>query len=175
MIRKAKLQDINSCIPLIKMALGDIIYLLSKSNDKDTTEKKLTQLYNDTQNRISHKNMLVYEQDSKVVAMMISYKGSDVKWLDMNYSDIYECECNDDEYYIDAIAVNEKFQSQGIATKLFKYAEILAKEKNERKIALLVETLKQKNIQLYKKLGFKIDGERNIYNLKFYHMIKEIK
>lgn len=175
MIRKAKKIDIIHSLPLLKLALDDIIYHLSGTKDEEKTDQKLAELFLSEQSRISYKNIAVFEENGLVVAVMVSYSGSKLSWLDELYKDIFEKECFDDEYYIDAVAVDEKFRGRGIATMLIEYASSLAKTQNHQKIALIVDKNKEKNIRLYEKIGFKTDQNLEIYNHTYKHMIKDIE
>ncbi|WP_141071280.1 GNAT family N-acetyltransferase [Campylobacter pinnipediorum] len=175
MIRKANTNEANQCINLLKLALDDIIYTLSKSNDEKYTNDFLISMFKSEQCRISYKNTTVFEKDNKIVGVMVSYGGKDVKYLDKHYKNIFEKECFDDEYYIDAIAVDEKYRGNKIATKLINYTDNLAKDKNYNKISLIVDNHKEKTMQFYQRLGFLYDQDFRVYDKDFKHMIKDIK
>ena len=85
-----------------------------------------------------------------------------------------EAECFEDEFYIDSIAVDEKFRGRGIAKELIQFIFKVADEKRIGKVALIVDEDKIKTKEFYEKIGFKTDCEKIINSHRYYHMIKEI-
>ena len=61
-------------------------------------------------------------------------------------------------YSIKYVFVDPNYRKMGLATRLLKYAMILAKEKGAKKVNLNVYLTDTKTINLYKKLGFIIFG-----------------
>lgn len=173
MIRQANKSDLQAVIRLLKLALDDIIYHLSGTKDELQTDNKLQELFLSKQSRISYKNITIFEENGVVAGIMVSYDGSKLNWLDEHFKGVFERECFDDEYYIDAIAVDENFRNKGIATKLINQTKNLAKMANQAKISLIVDINKPKNVALYEKLGFKTDQILKIYNHEYKHMIKD--
>ncbi len=62
-------------------------------------------------------------------------------------------------YLIDA-AVDKEHRSKGIGSALFKAAETLAKERGARRIELEVFAKNVRAIELYKRLGYEIEGTK---------------
>ena len=52
------------------------------------------------------------------------------------------------------IAINPSFQGQGIGSRLMKYAEARAKEKNISELHLATHVLLDENVSLYRRLGW---------------------
>ena len=61
-------------------------------------------------------------------------------------------------YSIKYVFVDPNYRKMGVATRLLKYAMILAKEKGAKKVNLNVYLTETRTIDLYKKLGFKKTG-----------------
>lgn len=85
-------------------------------------------------------------------------------------------ESNDDEVYIDSVAVNENFRGLGIAERLINRVYAEAKILGYPKVSLLVDQNDQKLQNYYKKLGFTEKGQLNVnYEIffKMVHLLKE--
>ena len=114
---------------------------------------------------------------------MCAYFGGDVAKLDSEISQHLkalgkdaqiEKECFDDEFYIDSIAVDEKFRGQGLAKELILHSFARAKELGHKKVSLIVDINKPKVRKFYESLGFKFNTKKIINLHEYDHMIKEI-
>jgi len=134
--------------------------------------------------RLSYNNIYTYKIDDKIVGILLAYSSNDVKKLDYPmleyiknkgiFLDSFEQECFANEFYIDTVSVDSKFQGRGIAKELFSFAEKRAKELNFKKLSLLVDLENTKAKALYIKLGFKDNKILNVSGSSFYHMIKKV-
>lgn len=91
---------------------------------------------------------------------------------------IYDMDQNlinqEDSWYVDTLAVNKKYQGQGIGSKIFQefFFDYVKKHGNE-KIKLSTNTLP--NTYFYKKNGFKeVDHEKSKYGFDTWHFEKLI-
>lgn len=132
--------------------------------------------FNDNQTRFSKQNICCAKVDENIVAAMCSYGGKDALMLDdkMNqylkqYNKQLKCECLQDEYYLDSIAVQENYRGNGIFKVLMHQCFDLAKANGYKKISLLA-----KNPKIYTAFGFEIVEEFELYNEKYFKMIKLI-
>lgn len=73
------------------------------------------------------------------------------------------------EGHMTNVAVSQKYQNIGVANKLIQKMVDTAIEKEMIGLTLEVSTINEKAIHLYKKFGFKIEGERKEY----YEVTKE--
>ena len=114
---------------------------------------------------------------------MCAYFGGDAWQLDREISQHLkalgkdakiEKECFDDEFYIDSIAVDEKFRGQGLAKELILHSFTKAKELGHKKVSLIVDVNKPKVRKFYESLGFKFNTKKIINLHEYDHMIKEI-
>ena len=183
MIKNAQKQDAKICIKLLNLAMEDIAYKLSGYDDPVKSDEILEKFFVSETNRLSYKNVYVYKRDDVIIAAMCAYFGGDTAKLDREISQHLkalgkdaqiEKECFDDEFYIDSIAVDEKFRGQGLAKELILHSFAKAKELGHKKVSLIVDVNKPKVRKFYESLGFKFNTKKIINLHEYDHMIKEI-
>lgn len=183
MIKNAQKQDAKICIKLLNLAMEDIAYKLSGYDDPVKSDEILEKFFVSETNRLSYKNVYVYKRDDVIIAAMCAYFGGDAAQLDSEISQHLkalgkdaqiEKECFDDEFYIDSIAVDEKFRGQGFAKELILHSFAKAKELGHKKVSLIVDVNKPKVRKFYESLGFKFNTKKIINLHEYDHMIKEI-
>ena len=183
MIKNAQKQDAKICIKLLNLAMEDIAYKLSGYDDPVKSDEILEKFFVSEINRLSYKNVYVYKRDDVIIAAMCAYFGGDAAQLDSEISQHLkalgkdaqiEKECFDDEFYIDSIAVDEKFRGQGLAKELILHSFAKAKELGHKKVSLIVDINKPKVRKFYESLGFKFNTKKIINLHEYDHMIKEI-
>lgn len=183
MIKNAQKQDAKICIKLLNLAMEDIAYKLSGYDDPVKSDEILEKFFVSETNRLSYKNVYVYKRDDVIIAAMCAYFGGDAWQLDREISQHLkalgkdaqiEKECFDDEFYIDSIAVDEKFRRQGLAKELILHSFARAKELGYKKVSLIVDINKPKVRKFYESLGFKFNTKKIINLHEYDHMIKEI-
>ena len=183
MIKNAQKQDAKICIKLLNLAMEDIAYKLSGYDDPIKSDEILEKFFESETNRLSYKNVYVYKRDDVIIAAMCAYFGGDAWQLDSEISQHLkalgkdaqiEKECFDDEFYIDSIAVDEKFRGQGLAKELILHSFAKAKELGHKKVSLIVDVNKPKVRKFYESLGFKFNTKKIINLHEYDHMIKEI-
>jgi acetyltransferase, GNAT family len=183
MIKSAQKQDAKICIKLLNLAMEDIAYKLSGYDDPVKSDEILEKFFKSETNRLSYKNVYVYKRDDVIIAAMCAYFGGDAWLLDREISQHLkalgkdaqiEKECFDDEFYIDSIAVDEKFRRQGLAKELILHSFARAKELGHKKVSLIVDVNKPKVRKFYESLGFKFNTKKIINLHEYDHMIKDI-
>ena len=183
MIKNAQKQDAKICIKLLNLAMEDIAYKLSGYDDPAKSDEILEKFFKSETNRLSYKNVYIYKRDDVIIAAMCAYFGGDAWQLDSEISQHLkalgkdaqiEKECFDDEFYIDSIAVDEKFRGQGLAKELILHSFAKAKELGYKKVSLIVDVNKPKVRKFYESLGFKFNTKKIINLHEYDHMIKEI-
>ena len=183
MIKNAQKQDAKICIKLLNLAMEDIAYKLSGYDDPVKSDEILEKFFISEINRLSYKNVYVYKRDEQIIAAMCAYFGGDAWQLDREISQHLkalgkdaqiEKECFDDEFYIDSIAVDEKFRRQGLAKELILHSFAKAKELGHKKVSLIVDVNKPKVRKFYESLGFKFNVKKIVNLHEYDHMIKEI-
>jgi len=181
-IRQAQPADAELAAPLIIDAIGDIAKRMTGETEWDKVEQELCVLFKREDNRHSHLYTYIAELDGKVAGTMVLYAGADAPKLDRNLSEwlankgatssVVDAESLADELYIDTVCIDPAFRGKGIGTKLFEYAEEVAKQVNSAKLSLNVETEKEPAIRLYKRLGYEIVSPWTIIGEPFHHMVK---
>ena len=183
MIKNAQKQDAKICIKLLNLAMEDIAYKLSGYDDPVKSDEILEKFFESETNRLSYKNVYIYKRDEQIIAAMCAYFGGDAWQFDREISQHLkalgkdtevEKECFDDEFYIDSIAVDEKFRGQGLAKELILHSFARAKELGHKKVSLIVDINKPKVRKFYESLGFKFNTKKIINLHEYDHMIKEI-
>ena len=183
MIKNAQKQDAKICIKLLNLAMEDIAYKLSGYDDPAKSDEILEKFFESETNRLSYKNVYVYKRDEQIIAAMCAYFGGDAWLLDREISQQLkalgkdaqiEKECFDDEFYIDSIAVDEKFRGQGLAKELILHSFAKAKELGYKKVSLIVDVNKPKVRKFYESLGFKFNTKKIINLHEYDHTIKDI-
>ncbi|QJD81763.1 GNAT family N-acetyltransferase [Cohnella herbarum] len=170
---------------LIMLAIQDIGYQLTGEKNEADVLSQLERFIVAEGNRFSHSCILVKEAEGRPIGMILCYHGSDaaklyepiVEHLREKTGDLgiaIDQEADEDEYYIDAIAVDPNFQGQGIAKQLIAAAEQQAIESGYDKIALNVDQTNEGAHSLYRKLGYVADKTITIHHKPYWHMVKPL-
>ena len=184
-IRPAEERDTSSVARLILLAIGDIGCQLTGETDERDILRKLETFIDAEGNRFSRSCILVKEEDGRPVGMILCYLGSEAERLyepvlrhlrrkSGNATVTIDKEADEDEYYIDALAVDPSSQGRGYAKQLIAAAESRARELGCDKIALNVDLTNEDARALYAKLGFLADKEISIHRKPFWHMVKSL-
>jgi len=184
-IRQAGSGDTAALARLILLAIQDIAYQLTGEDDEGDVLRRLEAFIDAEDNRFSRSCILALEEDGRPVGMILCYHGGDAERL---YEPVLEHlrrkggdpsvtiddEADEDEYYIDAIAVDPSHQGKGYAKRLIAAAEGRAKELGCDKIALNVDQTNEGAHALYVKLGYHADKEIPIHGKPYWHMVKRL-
>ncbi|MBP1994917.1 GNAT family N-acetyltransferase [Paenibacillus eucommiae] len=168
------------------MAIQDMAYQLTGESNQPEALKQLALFYEMKGNRFSQACIWVKEVDNELAGMILCYHGSQAVHLYQpiidhlrqssgNASFQIEQEADEDEYYIDALAVSPNHQGKGFAKELIAAAEWNAAELKYTKIALNVD---QENLvahRLYQRLGYEADKEIFIHHKPYWHMAKTLR
>ena len=184
MIKQAQKNNVTNISTLILNAIHHIANTLTGENEKSKILETLDKYISMEINRLSYKNIWVYEKENQTVGLILAYNSNDVKKLDAPilehlkskniYLNSFDKECFENEFYIDTVSVSEKFQGAGIAKELFAFIEKKAKELGFDKVSLLVDFENPKALALYEKIGFKKNTILEVSNHSYHHMIKMV-
>jgi|SRR5579884_2581836 len=137
--------------------------------------ERLRQLFRREGNRFSYQNIQVADHDAEVVGLVLSFGGRDEPRLNAAVGPWLEHEANDDEWYIDALAVLKNWGRQGIGTRLLRAAERQARQQQYRNVALHVAPTNQPALDLYTHLGYVVTGQATLYQRPYLHMVKALQ
>lgn len=184
-IRQAQPADAPSVVRLLFDAIKDIGFQLTGAATEQEVIDRLTNFFVQEGNRFSSNQFLVKIADGETAGMILCYHGSDAETIDRPILDelrritndptlTIDKEADEDEYYIDALAVSPEWGGRGIGTELIQAAEQHAQQRGYGKIALNVEQYNERACSLYKKLGYVTDKETIINKKTYFHMIKSL-
>jgi len=184
MIIQAKKEENLTLSHLILNAIGTVANTLTGEHEKNKILETLNFYTNMDYNRLSYKNIWIYEEEKKVIGLIIAYDSNQADKLDKPLIEhlatkglrvkAFDKECFEDEFYIDTISVSSDFQRQGIGKKLMNFVEKKAKNLKFKKLSLLVDYDNHDALKLYEKIGFKKNTTLILSNHNYHHMIKSI-
>ncbi len=123
-------------------------------------------------NRFSYQYIQVAEQRSEVVGLILSFGGRDEGRLNAAIGNWLEHEAQDDEWYVDALAVLMHWGRQGIGTRLLQVAEQQARQQHYTKIALNVAQENTQALSLYQHLHYIVTKKTVLYQRPHVRMVK---
>jgi RimJ/RimL family protein N-acetyltransferase len=143
-IREIKPDDAGSFINLIKKVESESEFMLLEPGERKIVEEEqkkrievIRKSYNST--------IFIAEEDKQLIGYLIVMGGNAKR--------------NKHSVYL-IIGILAEYRGRGIGTKLFEQLEKWAKEQNVHRLELTVVTQNQAGLQLYKKMGFEIEGTK---------------
>jgi ribosomal protein S18 acetylase RimI-like enzyme len=204
MLRIPNNDESDDCARLLYISAPDI-YSYTFAQREPQLNVLLKLFYETPGNMYSKENIVVEEERGKIRGLILAYPAREMKQLSKNMlrcikemfvisglinflKMIFRLRLNkylpmteNDGFYISNLAVFEEHRGKGIAVKLLKSVEQMAKEKGLSKLSLVVEIGNSHAISVYEKFGFRkvkeviLPKKYNEHNLfGFYKMIKEI-
>jgi ribosomal protein S18 acetylase RimI-like enzyme len=137
--------------------------------------ERLEHFFGQDGNRFSYQNIQVAEGSSEVVGLVLSFGGRDEARLNAAVASWLEREAEDDEWYVDALAVFSNWGRKGIGTCLLQRAEQQARQHHYLKIALHVAQDNKPALDLYTHLHYVVTRETFLYQRPFIRMIKTLE
>jgi ribosomal protein S18 acetylase RimI-like enzyme len=175
-LRPARPDDSDRAAALLYSAYThrQVIYPLHEEAENRFSER-LQHFFRQEGNRFSYQFIQVAEQGSEVVGLVLSFGGRDEKRLNAAVGWQLEREAEDDEWYVDALAVFKDRGRKGIGTQLLQAAENLARQHHYPKIALYVARENKQALSLYKHLHYVVTHEAILYQHLHLHMVKRLE
>jgi ribosomal protein S18 acetylase RimI-like enzyme len=136
--------------------------------------KNLQRYFRQDGNRFSYQSAYVAEHDSEVVGLVLSFGGRDEVRLNAAVGGWLEREAQDDEWYVDALAVFATWGRKGIGARLMQTVERQARQHYYPKIALHVALGNQQAIDLYIHLGYVATEHTILYQRPHVRMVKTL-
>ena len=137
--------------------------------------ERLQQFFRQDGNRFSYQNIQVAERNSEVVGLVLSFGGRDEPRLNTATGIGLEQEAQDDEWYVDALAVFSNWGRKGIGKALLYSAEQQARQHHYPKMALNVAEGNQEAFDLYTYLGYVVTKQTLLYQRPHLRMVKTLE
>lgn len=134
--------------------------------------ERLEHFFRQDGNRFSYQNAQVAEESEGVVALVLSFGGRDEARLNAAVANWLEREAEEDEWYVDALAVFRDWGRRGIGTSLLHRAEQQAREHHYPKIALNVAQDNQPAMALYAHRHYLVTQQTLLYQRPYVRMVK---
>lgn len=181
MIRKAQPKDRQKLAQLCYIIWEELEIPLVRHIQQERLLKVIERSMVEVPYRGHIDNIWVYEIDGAVAGCLIAYPGNKEEeyenaWLKLDLDEdisrfgtpMPTKEARDDEWYIETVATFSEYRGQGVATQLIKH--VISTEPKE-KWSLNCELNNAVALRVYKKLGFIIEGEIDLYGHMHHHMI----
>lgn len=179
MIRPAKIDEYKECFEILELAMSDFTQVMFDEKDENKKLKLYETFFKAKNNRLSHENILVYDNEKgQICGAICAYKGYESDFLDMIFNErlknlnsktLIKKECEDDEFYIDSVAVLPNFRRRGYFKAMVNEVINKARDLGFSKVSLITQ-----NPEYYTKFGFKFTKNEEFYGEIYAKMIKTI-
>ncbi len=175
-LRRAQPDDAERASVLLYSAYThtQVIYSLREEAENRFIDR-LQHFFRENDNRFSYQSIQVAEQHSEVVGLVLSFGGREEKRLNAAIGWQLEREANDDEWYVDALAVFTNWGRKGFGTRLLQAAEQQGRQQRYPKIALNVAQENEQALSLYQRLHYVITQETFLYHHPHVRMVKRLE
>ncbi len=136
---------------------------------------RLEHFFSQDDNRFSYQNIQVADHNSEVVGLVLSFGGRDEPRLNSSIGNWLEREAQDDEWYVDALAVLKNWGRKGIGTRLLQTAEQQARQHHYTEIALHVAQENKAALDLYTHLHYAVTQKTFLYQRPYVRMVKRLE
>jgi ribosomal protein S18 acetylase RimI-like enzyme len=137
--------------------------------------ERLQHYFRQEGNRFSYQFVQVAQQRSEVVGLVLSFGGREEERLNAAVGLQLERESEDDEWYVDALAVFTNWGRKGIGTRLLQAAEQQAHQHHYPKIALNVARENKQALSLYQRLQYIVTRETFLYHHPHVRLVKRLE
>jgi ribosomal protein S18 acetylase RimI-like enzyme len=175
-LRPAQPDDADRAAVLLYSAYlhRQVNYPLHEGGENRSLER-LQHFFRQEGNRFSYQFIQVAEQRSEVVGLVLSFGGREEERLNAAVGWQLEREAEEDEWYVDALAVFTKWGREGIGTRLLQAAEQQARHHGYPKIALNVARENKQALSLYQRLQYVVTRETFLYNHPHVRLVKRLE
>lgn len=175
-IRPAQPADAEVAAVLLYSAYThtQVAYPMQEEHESGWMER-LQHFFRQEGNRFSYQNIRVAVHNAEVVGLILSFGGRDEARLNAAVGSRLEREAEDDEWYVDALAVLKNWGRKGIGTLLLQSAEQQASQHHYSKIALHVAQENKQAWDLYSHLHFVATQPTTLYQRPYMGMVKPLE
>lgn len=188
MIRFAKKEDGAAVAKLILVILKDMELDFLEEFGEEQALEAIAACFEDPTYRFGYARGLVEEIDGEIAGAVFGYPANKEAIIDLPLQKYLRAQGIEDEvqmfidpeafpneWYLDSIAVDERFRGQGIGSKLLTAVDRLATHGGEKVIGLNVDKANPNAKRLYLRDGFKDVGEIVISGHVYDHMQRKVK
>lgn len=174
-LRPAQPDDADRAAVLLYSAYmhRQVDYPLHEAGENRFVER-LRHYFREASNRCSYQNIQVAQPRSEVVGLVLSFGGREEARLNAAIGWQLEREAQEDEWYVDALAVFASWGRRGIGTRLLQAAEQQARHHHYAKIALNVARENEQALSLYRRLHYVVTRETLLYQHPHVRLIKRL-
>lgn len=179
MIRPATKDDFRASFEILELAMSDFSDMIFNESNSVKKLGLFEKFFKAKNNRLSHENVLIYENEKgEICGAICAYAGGDSDFLDMvsnqrlkvlNAKNLIKKECEDDEFYIDSVAVLPEFRGLGYFKAMINEAINIARNLGFKKVSLITQTP-----EYYTKFGFHTISNDNFYGEIYAKMVKNL-
>ena len=164
--------DVQKIIFLISLSDENAMLHVSNCTDIRDARKKFEENFHREDVYFGYKNVLVIKEKEKIVGCIVFFSGEEEDGFKniVEESEVIEKEAENDELYIDSLAVDEDYRGLGLAKKLVNAVFKEAKVKGINKVSLIVDEKKEYLLGVYKKMGFHVANKVTLITGSFYKM-----
>jgi ribosomal protein S18 acetylase RimI-like enzyme len=174
-LRQARPTDADRAAVLLYSAYihRQVNYPLREDGESRFIER-LYHYFREGSNRFSYQFIWVAEQRSEVIGLVLSFGGREEEHLNAAIGPWLEREAQEDEWYVDALAVFSDWGRRGIGTRLLQTAEQQARQHRYPKIALNVARENQQALSLYQRLQYVVTQQTFLYHHPHVRLVKRL-
>jgi ribosomal protein S18 acetylase RimI-like enzyme len=136
--------------------------------------QRLQAFFQQDGNRFSYQNAWVAVQQHTVVGMVLGFAGRDEPRLNAAVGGWLVREAHDDEWYVDALAVLQNWNRQGIGARLLRVMERQARQRGYATVALRVADENLQALEFYRHQQYRVTEQTILYQQRYLRMIKVI-
>lgn len=175
-LRPARPDDADRAAVLLYSAYlhRQVNYPLHEAGENRFLER-LRHLFRQDGNRFSYQFIQVAQQRSEVVGLVLSFGGREEERLNAATGLQLEREAEQDEWYVDALAVFTNWGRQGIGTRLLQAAEQQARRHRYAKISLNVAQENEQALSLYQRLHYVVTQQTLLYHHLYVRLMKRLE
>ena len=136
---------------------------------------RLHHFFRQAGNRFSYQSIQVATQRSEGVGLVLIFGGREEEHLNAAIGWQLESEAEEDEWYVDALAVFTNWGRKGIGTRLLQAAEQQGRQHLYLKIALHVAQENEEALSLYQRLHYVVTQETVLYHQFHVRLVKRLE
>lgn len=187
MIRFAKKEDGPAVAELILIILKDMELDFLEAFSDEEVKEVVAACFCDPTYRFGYQRGLVAEIDGEIAGAAFGYPAEAESIIDLPLENYFKAqgvsqdiqmfidgEAFKDEWYLDSIAVSEKYRGYGIGSQLLGALDQLAQRDHKKIIGLNVDQNNPAAKRLYLRQGFTKVGEMTISDHRYDHMQRKV-